>query len=182
MNGSVVLWHACKMELKEETNELHTITNGPCSLITVLGCQVGWKGKKTWTMFLKSLLVEEICLVCHKLCLDSFGEHAVHCRELPGFKYRHDLVRDVLFDIFRRAGISTKKETPVNFLTDSLGGRFTLRPADILVFGWIGEKHAGVDLRGVSPLVGLGGSVFTVGSGCFKSCFRQSDQTRESVP
>ena len=82
--------------------------------------------------------VDEICPVCHKACLDSFGEHAVHCRELPGFKYRHDLVRDVLFDIFRRAGISVKKEAPVNFLTDPMEGRSTLRPADILVFGWIG--------------------------------------------
>jgi len=32
-----------------------------------------------------------------------FGEYAVHCKELPDFKYRHDFVRDVLFDIFRRA-------------------------------------------------------------------------------
>ncbi|KAJ0793296.1 putative tetratricopeptide-like helical domain superfamily [Helianthus annuus] len=83
--------------------------------------------------------------------------------ELTGFKYRHDLVRDVLFDIFRCAGISAKKETPVNFLTDPLEGRSTLRPADILVFGWVGGKHACVDLTGVSPLVGLGGSAFTVG-------------------
>jgi hypothetical protein len=68
-------------------------------------------------------------------CLDKFGEHAVHCRELSGFKYRHDLVRDVLFDIFRRAGISAKKEAPVNFLTGPLEGRYTLRPADVLVYG-----------------------------------------------
>ncbi|GJT02572.1 hypothetical protein Tco_0823741 [Tanacetum coccineum] len=67
-------------------------------------------------------------------CLDSFGEHAVHCKELPGFKYRHDMVRDVLFDICRRAGISVKKEAPVNFLTDPSDGRSTLRPADVLVF------------------------------------------------
>ncbi|KAJ0449292.1 putative exostosin [Helianthus annuus] len=53
--------------------------------------------------------VDEVCPVCHKACLDSFGEHAVHCKELPGFKYRHDLVRDVLFDIFRCAGISALK-------------------------------------------------------------------------
>ncbi|KAM0014804.1 putative exostosin [Helianthus debilis subsp. tardiflorus] len=84
--------------------------------------------------------VDEVCPVCHKACLDSFGEHAVHCRELPGFKYRHDLVRDVLFDIFGCVGISAKKETPVNFLTDPLEGRSTLRPADILVFGWVGEN------------------------------------------
>ncbi|GKE49973.1 hypothetical protein Tco_1481231 [Tanacetum coccineum] len=38
----------------------------------------------------------------------------VHCKELPGFKYRNDMVRDVLFDICRRAGISAKKEAPGN--------------------------------------------------------------------
>ncbi|KAJ0558888.1 putative exostosin [Helianthus annuus] len=113
--------------------------------------------------------VDEVCPVCHKACLDSFGEHAIHCRELPGFKYRHDLVRDVLFDIVRCAGISAKKEAPVNFLTDPLEGRSTLRPADILVFGWVGGKHACVDLTGVSPLVGLGSSAFTVGQAALKA-------------
>ncbi|KAI3506918.1 hypothetical protein L1887_21559 [Cichorium endivia] len=54
--------------------------------------------------------VDEICSVCRKACLDSFGEHAVHCRELPGFKYRHDMVSDVLFDVCWRAEISIKKE------------------------------------------------------------------------
>ncbi|GJT83755.1 hypothetical protein Tco_1058097 [Tanacetum coccineum] len=108
--------------------------------------------------------VDAICPVCRKACLDSFGEHAVHCKELPGFKYRHDMVRDILFDICRRAGISVKKEAPVNFLTDPSDGRSTLRPADILVFGWVGGKHACVDLTGVSPLVGLSSRGFTVGS------------------
>ncbi|MCI36456.1 auxilin-like protein, partial [Trifolium medium] len=62
--------------------------------------------------------VDEVCSVCRKACLNTFGEHAAHCKELTGFKYRHDLVRDVLFYIFRRARISVKKEAPVNFLTD----------------------------------------------------------------
>ncbi|GJR92752.1 RNA-directed DNA polymerase, eukaryota, reverse transcriptase zinc-binding domain protein [Tanacetum coccineum] len=67
-------------------------------------------------------------------------EHAVHCKELRGFKYRHDMVRGVLFDVCSRAGISTKKEAPVNFLTDLLDGRFTLRPAD--VFDFLIVRHA----------------------------------------
>ncbi|MCI58017.1 auxilin-like protein, partial [Trifolium medium] len=53
---------------------------------------------------------DEVCPVCCKACLDTIGEHGVHCRELPDFKYRHDLVRDVFFDIFRRTGISVKKK------------------------------------------------------------------------
>jgi len=41
-------------------------------------------------------LIDEVCPVCRKACLDTFGE-------LPDFKYIHDFVKDVLFDIFRRA-------------------------------------------------------------------------------
>ncbi|GKD18318.1 hypothetical protein Tco_1207476 [Tanacetum coccineum] len=108
-------------------------------------------------------------IVRAKACLDSFGEHAVHCKELPGFKYRHDMVRDVLFYICRCSGISIKKEAPANFLTGPSDGRSTLRPANILVFGWVGGKHACVDLTVVSPLVGLSSWGFTAGQTTLKS-------------
>ncbi|WJX46713.1 hypothetical protein P8452_33486 [Trifolium repens] len=86
--------------------------------------------------------IDEVCPFCRKACLDNFGVHTVHCRELPGFKYRHDFVRDVIFDVFRCAGISAKKEAPVNFLTDPQEGRSTLRPADVMVYGWVALKAA----------------------------------------
>nr|GEV31125.1 putative reverse transcriptase domain, PPM-type phosphatase domain, protein phosphatase 2C family [Tanacetum cinerariifolium] len=88
--------------------------------------------------------------------------------ELPGFKYRHDLVRDVLYDVLKRAGISSKNEAPVNFLTDPLEGRSTLQPSGILVFGWAGRKHACVDLTGVSSLVGLKDNEFVAGQAALK--------------
>ena len=47
---------------------------------------------------------------------------------------------NISFDACRRAGIFVKKEATMNFLTDPQDGRSTLRPADILVFGWIGGK------------------------------------------
>ncbi|GJX23731.1 hypothetical protein Tco_0228176 [Tanacetum coccineum] len=47
-------------------------------------------------------MVDAICPVCRKACLDSFREHAVHCKELTGFKYRHDMVRDVHFGLSSR--------------------------------------------------------------------------------
>jgi hypothetical protein len=37
--------------------------------------------------------------VCHKTCLDTFGEYATHCNEYTCFKYRYDMFRDVFFDI-----------------------------------------------------------------------------------
>jgi hypothetical protein len=107
--------------------------------------------------------------VCRKACLDTFGEHAVHCKKLPSFKYRHDSVRDVLFDVFRRVGVSVMKEAPVNFLTDPLDRRSTLKSADVMVYGWVGGKHACVNLTGVSPLMGLGVKPFTVGHAALKA-------------
>jgi hypothetical protein len=57
------------------------------------------------------------------MCLDIFGEHATHCREISDFKYRHDLIRDMFFDIFGCVRISEKKEAlqeNVAFATRSL--------------------------------------------------------------
>jgi len=48
-----------------------------------------------------------------------------------------------------------KNEASVNFLTDLVDRRSTLRSANVMVYGWVGEKHACVDLTGISPLVGL---------------------------
>ncbi|GKB26446.1 hypothetical protein Tco_0865847 [Tanacetum coccineum] len=54
--------------------------------------------------------VDVICPVCRKACLDSFGEHAVHCKDLPGFKYRHDMVRDVLLTYLGGPGSLSRKK------------------------------------------------------------------------
>jgi len=113
--------------------------------------------------------IDEVCLVCRKACLDTFGEHAVHCKKLSGFKYIHDFVKDVLFDIFRRAGISMKKDAHLNFLTNPLDRRSTLRHTHVMVYRWVGRKHACVDLTGVSPLVELGVRPFTVGHAALKA-------------
>jgi hypothetical protein len=53
---------------------------------------------------------------------------------LSDFKYRHDFVQDILFDVFKCAGVSMMKEEFVNFLTDPPEGRSTLRSIDILVY------------------------------------------------
>jgi len=114
-----------------------------------------------------------VCPVCCKACLDTFGEHVVHWKELPDFKYKHVFVRDVLFNIFRRAGVSVKKEASVNFLTDLLDRISTLRPADVMVYKWVGGKHACVVLIGVSPLVGSGVKHFMVGQTTLKVVSRK---------
>lgn len=82
--------------------------------------------------------------------------------ELPCFKYQHDLVRDVIFDIFWQIKVPMKKEASMNFLTDPHEGRSTLRPTNILVYVWVGGKHDCMHLTGVSPLVGPRTGGFTM--------------------
>nr|GEZ34979.1 hypothetical protein [Tanacetum cinerariifolium]GEZ37627.1 hypothetical protein [Tanacetum cinerariifolium] len=125
---------------------------------------VSSKAQQTLANVLFSEMVKDM-----EAFLDPFGEHAVHCKELSRFKYRQDMIRDVLFDICGHGGISAKKEAHVNFLTDPSDGRSTLRPADVLVFGWVGGKHACVDLVGVSSLVGLSSRGFTAGQAALKA-------------
>lgn len=38
-----------------------------------------------------------ILFFINEVCLDTLWEYAVHCKELPNFKYNHDFVRDVFF-------------------------------------------------------------------------------------
>ena len=64
----------------------------------------------------------------------------------------------------------------MNFLTDPREGRYTLRPADILVFGWAGGKHACVDLTGVSPLVGLRDTGFVARQAVLKAEAKKIDK------
>ena len=112
--------------------------------------------------------IDEVCPIWSKMCRDTFEEHAVLRKEFSGFKYIHEFVRDDFFGIFRRTEVSMKKEAPVNFLTDPLDRRSTLRHADVMVYGRVGEKHACVELTEVSPLVRLGVRAFTVGQTTLK--------------
>ncbi|GJX51217.1 putative reverse transcriptase domain-containing protein [Tanacetum coccineum] len=89
------------------------------------------------------------------------------------------MVRDFLFDICRHAGITANKEAPMNFLTDPSDERSTLRPADVLVFRWVGGKHAYVDLTGVSPLVGLSSQGLTMGQAALKAASCKVTKTRK---
>lgn len=78
---------------------------------------------------------DEIYPNCRKACLDSVRDHVVHFRELSSFKYRYDMVRDGLFNVFMRVEVSAKKEELVNFLTNPLKGISTLRSTNILFLG-----------------------------------------------
>ncbi|KAK2420855.1 hypothetical protein QL285_031545 [Trifolium repens] len=103
--------------------------------------------------------IDEVCLVCRKACLDKLGEHAVM---IEGFKTSNTdmtLFGMSFFYVFNRVG----------FLTNPLEWRSTLRPSDVLVYDWVGGKHACADLTGVSPLVGLTTRDFAVGQAALKA-------------
>lgn len=70
-----------------------------------------------------------------------------------------------------------KKEAHVYFLIDSLDGRSTHMPAGVMVYEWVREKHAFVNLTKVSPLVGLMVMVFFSRTSSPKSYVKQSGQT-----
>ena len=94
-----------------------------------------------------------LCSSCHVHRMDQWGDHVVHCSSEVGVKFRHNLVRDILFDICSKVGIAVRKEAPMGFLTEE--GR-DLRPADILLFNWSHGKDACLDVTGVSPFAGGG--------------------------
>ena len=54
------------------------------------------------------------------------------------------------------------KEGNVNFVSEPQDGRSPLRSADVMVYGWVGGKHACVDLTEILPFVGLGNITFMV--------------------
>ena len=56
----------------------------------------------------------------------------------------------------------------MDFLSDPQDGRPTLRPTNVMVYGWIGHKQTCVDLTEVSPLVRLRIRSFTVGHATIK--------------
>jgi len=66
-----------------------------------------------------------------------------------------------------------KREIQVCFLIDSLDRRSTFRSADVTMYGWVGGKHACVDLHEFSPLVRLGVKGFTVGQTTLKVASRK---------
>nr|GEV96092.1 hypothetical protein [Tanacetum cinerariifolium] len=134
-------------------------------------CIVEYRTILKYRLMIPLFPVDGIFPVCCKSRLDSFGEHAVHCKEI------RDLNTDTIWlrtSFLTYVGVlSAKKEAPVNFLTDPSDGISTLRPADILVFGWVGGKHTCMDLTVVSPLVGLSSRGVTTGHDALKAASRK---------
>ena len=88
------------------------------------------------------------CSLCYDHSLDPLGHHATTCKRGGDVVIRHNNIRDILAESFRRAGISVQCEAGSGLSHDN---RRT-RPADILVSNWFCSRPAALDLTVISPL------------------------------
>lgn len=102
--------------------------------------------------------------------MDVYGDYALHCAKEVGIKFRHDLARDTFADICYRAGVHTKVEASLGFLSRNVGDS---RPADILVYNWEEGRDTCLDVTGVSPFAGGGVDTFTSGPSLSKAVERK---------
>lgn len=77
------------------------------------------------------LFVENSPCPCFGSLMDAFGDHAVHCTNDVGLKFRHNLVRDGLADIFFKSGVVVRKEVSLGIQS---GNDPNPRQADIMVY------------------------------------------------
>ena len=80
--------------------------------------------------------------------LDPLGHHATTCNRGGDVVIRHNNIRGILAESFRRAGISVKCEAGRGLSHDN----YRTRPADILVPNWFCSRPAAIDLTVISPL------------------------------
>lgn len=124
--------------------------------------------------------IDEVCPIWYKVCLDTLGEKAIHCKDFCDFKYKHDFIRDVLFYIFRWAEVCAKKEAHVNFLFDPQDERSTFRPTDVMVYGGKRETYkAGLNWDFTS--FGIRDQGFNGGTNSSQSRIKQIGQMWENM-
>nr|GEV19097.1 epoxide hydrolase [Tanacetum cinerariifolium] len=74
----------------------------------------------------------------------GWGDHAVHCSSEVGVKFRHNLVRDILVDVYFKVGIMVRKKALIGFISED--GK-DLRPTDLLLFNWLQALHNAVEKK-----------------------------------
>ncbi|GJV44923.1 putative reverse transcriptase domain-containing protein [Tanacetum coccineum] len=101
-----------------------------------------------------------LCPSCNVHQMGQWGDHAVHCSSEVGVKFRHNLVRDILVDIYSKAGIMVRKEAPMGFLSKDGND---LQPTDRLLLNWLQGKDAFLDVTCFSPFAGMGANSWSPG-------------------
>lgn len=120
----------------------------------------------------KLVILSSIYLVSlylrRSLCPSCNGDHALHCTNAVGFKFRHDLVRYAFADICHKAEVAARKEVSLGFLSDNYTA---LLPSDILVYNLENRKDTYFDVTGVSPFTDS--SPFTPGRAITNAILRK---------
>ena len=88
------------------------------------------------------------CSLCYDHSLDPLGHHATTCKTVGDVVIRHNNIRDMLAESFRRAGISVQCEAGGGLSHDNC----CTRPTDIFVPNWFCSRPAALDLTVISPL------------------------------
>ncbi|KAL5718570.1 hypothetical protein ACHQM5_011457 [Ranunculus cassubicifolius] len=132
---------------------VHQCNRAPHSMDFLLAIPIEGLGQRMQPRLFRSVLRyrlsipmfidHEICPTCSLKKMDIWGDHAIHCRNDIGAKYRHNLVRDVLADICNKSGVVAKKEVSIGLSSDT--GK-DLRPADLLIYNWDKGKDMCLDV------------------------------------
>nr|GFB26060.1 putative reverse transcriptase domain-containing protein [Tanacetum cinerariifolium] len=147
-----------------------------------------------YQLMIPLFLVDEPCPVCRKGCgidgadsdygyvldrvcmsLFEFNLSGFSNKDIVPPKAQNVLVCALFSEIVKGLGVSfdlsPRQKAAVKCLRAPrlLEGRSALRPADILVYGWVEGKHDCVDLTGVSPFVGLRDNVLVAAQAALKA-------------
>ena len=89
-----------------------------------------------------------LCPVCSQKALDPLGHHATTCTHGGDVVTRHNLLRDVVANLFRQAHMGVTVEAGYGLTHDNSRSR----PADVLVTRWEKGLPAALDITVTSPL------------------------------
>ena len=89
-----------------------------------------------------------LCPVCTQKALDPLGHHATTCTHGGDVVTRHNLLRDVVANLFRQAHMGVTVEAGYGLTHDNSRSR----PADVLVTRWEKGLPAALDITVTSPL------------------------------
>nr|GEX91107.1 CAAX amino terminal protease [Tanacetum cinerariifolium] len=112
---------------KVDVLSLNTYASTPQMMKTLAKCYFGFIENDLVSRLAIPMFSEgSLCSSCNVHQIDQWGDHAVHCSNDVGVKFRHNLVRDILVDICSKARIMVRKDAPMGFLLEDGND---LRPA-----------------------------------------------------
>ena len=104
-----------------------------------------WRAAARRRLHLHVIPVERQCRFCKLHRCDVWGTHATSCSGGSSRKLRHNCVRDILARAIRDAGFRTGYEHGGGLYDD-------IRPGDVIVYNWEGDKHLLIDVAVTNPL------------------------------